>query len=203
MNPFRPSLFSSVPGVRCCDCPGCLFTLPPPIGGSPYADSTAATDAINDQTASCISYVELGGGGTLTAFTATSGTNTISTFAEGNPDGAPSCQATVWFAGSFSASGTISITLTIGSFFDGSCVLYDDTGSSVDTDSGSASMSLAVPSDGNYEVKIVGVSSVPGFGGGSDTFTFDSSFDSTMTICTIRAAYDDGMGGTAYITCVP
>lgn len=184
----------------CCCGGSCLFTLPPPVGGTPYATLADATAAINNQTASCKGYVNLQAGGLLTSFTATTGTNSLTLNVVGNPDNAPSCQAHVWASFILKASSTLTIaTTTIGTQLGGSYELFDSTGTSLGTTTGVGTQTISITSDGTYELSAIVTTNTPGFGGGSDTFNIPMSSNNTMTICTIRAAYG---AGPSYLVCV-
>lgn len=193
MNPFAPNLFSMT--APCLPCPvGCLFTIPPPIGASPYADLTEATAAIADRTASCLAFAD--NAGTISSFSATPGTNSVAIVIVGNPDGSPGAQATLWVGFSISAAATLTYTFSLGVGTIGAATLavYDDTGSLVDSDSGSTSpLTVAVGAAGTYEVKMILTSDQS-----SDTFNCDIESDVSAIPCTIQAAY----GGTPdYLVC--
>lgn len=180
----------------CLPCPpvDCYLTIPPPIGASPYADLTEATAAIADRTASCIAFAD--NAGTISSFTATAGTDSISMVIDGNPDGSPTAQATLWVGFSISAAATLTytFTLTTGTILAATIEIYDNTGSLVDSDSGSTSpLSASVGAAGEYEIRVTLTSDQS-----SDTFNCDVSSDVSATLCIIRAAY----GGTPdYLVC--
>lgn len=178
------------------------FTLPPPIGVPAYVDLAEASGIIAAQTAGCLGFVELAGGGLLTSFTEnhTVGTEFVMTVV-GNPDNAPSCQARVWAAFDLTAGDTLSATIAFGSGpgADGQWNLYDSLGNLVDNQV-SFVPSLVIPSTGQYILELQGTSTTPGFGAGSDTFDFGVSVNGAMpaSISTIRAAYG---GGPSYASC--
>jgi len=51
--------YSPAPCLPCCEVPAvtCYLTLPPPIGGTPYANSTEASAIINEQTSNCLVFI--------------------------------------------------------------------------------------------------------------------------------------------------
>jgi len=208
MNVFDPNNFSSVPGVRCCDCPGCFLTMPTQlIDGTTtnYSDLTAATNALADQAApGCFAEGRPQGSETRTTFSSSfsSGTLAVDSAYTASGDGA---QDKVLSFVSLTVADGLSVVYNITSdAFIAGCIvaLYQDDGTTlVDSVSGTApfagTFSPTIPADGNYYIR----ASNGGLGATSTTISLSCTGGASLSPCGVRAAYDDGSGGTSYVIC--
>lgn len=230
MNPLEASLFTSVPGVRCCDCPGCFLTMPTLlIDGTTtnYTNSTNAAAAIAAQaTSGCLTEYILGEPSYQTLNSISSSvTSSVLTFQaiitgttdlSGNSVSSGSCleRIQVTSAGGVNVFQNLTTdhgglpdvnrSVTVSVYADDGTTL-ESTGSSSDTpftNYASSTFNLTVPSDGFYYVLTTWQAITNAFASLQGTMDSTVSSGGAITFCTIRAAYDDGSGGTAYVLCV-
>lgn len=206
-----------------CECPEpseCYLTIPTLLmdgDDTPYADETAAAAALAALVSGCIAEMVAIGGGSSRGSHSTvfsSGTlafdSTVSTDAQGAGD-----QILVRLK--FDAAATITIhgVATISSSgsapYAGGLVasLFDSSGSPVDSDVAvvttlniDETVTVSVPSAGEYDLMINMGSGTEegGSGSASSTNSIDITADQPFTPCTVRAAH----GGTPdYLVCTP
>lgn len=202
MNAFDPAIFAEgAPCLPCCTTPTdcmCALLIPIAVSGpgtyvvTPCPDySTASALTSSIQVADCMSYCEWDGVAVFTGFGAGFGLNTLSLTVEGNPDNAPTCQAHVWASLAALSGSTITVTVGAdGGLLGASSSLWKCDGTFVDNQSG-ATQNFAVPDDGEYIIVCSIISTVPGFGGGTDTLSADITCDDTIWVNPVVALWDD------------
>ena len=199
-----------------CASAACDFTVPTSIidgSTSPLADLAAATALLAAQapTGCFFESRDIGGGG-----------NSRGTFNSSFSSGTLLLESDVsWSSGIFedeiearvylTAAGGLSIAYAMNSTYafpgpsgwdiwiyaDDETTLIDSVGGAP---SASGTFNPTIPSDGYY--RIVARNLQASFGGGATTSISLSCTGAGMIPCTVRAAYDDGLGGTAYLVCV-
>lgn len=208
VTPFDATLFSSVPGVRCCDCPGCDLTMPTLlIDGttSSYANLTDATAALADQAATgCLAE----GMATTSAYTRgtlhsdfTSGTFTITTLMNQSDAGGTTSQDAVTARMYLTAAGGLSCIYDLNATGAGSpaagnfvVALYEDDQTSVVGSTGlnsspiSGTFTPTISRDGYYWLYATPTQTFDTPGTGTATISLIST-GTDMNPCTVKAAY--------------
>lgn len=205
MNIFNPSLFAA--GADCLPCctPTCACALLIPLGfpSAPYSDYATATTAIATRTSGCIAFAPIG--------------DTIAASFDGTTFALAITQTVAGPPGSVGTNGYSSLNLVAGTILscayvlttDGSspisfgialvdCATGDEVVSDFDTDSTSGTVSITVPTDGNY-ILVIGGSAENG-----NTFDFTASTTATAAwyFNPVIALWDDS-GTTRQLEACP
>lgn len=179
--PCLPCCAANVPSV-------CYFTLPPPIGASPYANINVATDVIANQTNNCAGYIT---SATYVGFTAEANSSAVTLNAAGNvaTTGMPMY---FWAGLTAGTSEVLSMAYALSGGFAGviAASVYDATGNIVQnfssTTNGNPFVTSAL-SAGAYEIEFAASALL-----GLDETLFANvatTSNQAMTPCVVRAAY--------------
>jgi len=171
-----------------------------------YADLTTATAALTDQAApGCYAEGKPQGSATRTTFSSSfaAGTLAVASAYTAVGDGAQDRVLAHVFLTAADGLSVVYVINTDGMLAGCGVQLYQDDGSTlVDSASGfspfAGTFSPTVPSDGYYYIRATN----GGLGATSTSISISCTGGASFNACPVRAAYDDGSGGTAYVVCV-